>query len=82
MVVGPPGRRPSERSGMGRGNLPEVRDGSGDTRGGPGQVGGTSLTSGTGRGNLPEVLDRGHSGRSGMGRGTLGEFRDGLGEPY
>ena len=49
---------------MGRENLGEVRDGSGEPPGGPGTVGGPSRRSGTGRV---------HYGKSRMGRGTHGE---------
>ena len=41
----------------GRGTLLEVWDGKGDTRGGPGQVGGPSGRSGMGRGTHGEVRD-------------------------
>ena len=45
------------RSGTSRGNFLEVRDGSGEPRGGPGRVEGLSGRSGTGRVNLEEVRD-------------------------
>ena len=50
-----------------RGYLDEVWDGSGDTPGGLGRVGGISVRTGTGRGTLSEVRD---------GSGYLGEVRD------
>ena len=74
---------PAERSGMSRGNLEEVRDGSRDPR-----------WTGTGLGTIPEVRDRlgypwrgpgragGPSGRYGTSRGTLGEVQDGSGYPW
>ena len=43
---------------MGRRTLGEVRDKSGETRGGQGRVGGHLGRSVTGRGTLEEVLDR------------------------
>ena len=49
---------PSGRFGTGRGNHPEVRDGSGDPWGGPGRVGGPFWKSVTGRETQPEVRDR------------------------
>ena len=63
--------------------LGEVRDGSGDPRGGPGRVEGPSGSSGTGRGTLGEVWDgsRDPRGVPEMGRGTLGEVRDGSVDP-
>ena len=42
---------------MGRGNLGEVLDRSGDPRGGPGRDGGPSRRPGTGQGTLEEVRD-------------------------
>ena len=58
----------TDRSGTCWGNTGEVRDGSGDHRGGLGRVAGPSERSG-------QV--GGPSERSGMGRGTIGEVRDG-----
>ena len=46
------GRGPSVRSWTGRGKLPEVGDGLGDSQGGPGRVRGPSGRSGKGRGTL------------------------------
>ena len=40
---------------MGRRSLAEVRDGSGEPRGGPGRVRGPSQLSGMGRGTIGEV---------------------------
>ena len=45
------------RFGTGQGTLEEVQDGSGETRGGQGRVGGPSGRSVTGRGTLEEVRD-------------------------
>ena len=53
---------------MGRGTIGVVRDVLGDQRGGPGQVGGTSLRYGTGRGTLGEVQDGSGDPRRGPGR--------------
>ena len=50
------GGRPSMRFGTGWGTAGEVRDGSGDPRGGPGRVEGPSGRSGTGRRTHGEVL--------------------------
>ena len=58
---------------MGRGTVGEVWDGSGDPRGDPGRVGGTSVRSGTGRGP---------TGRSWMGRGTLRGGPGRVGVPF
>ena len=78
---------------MGWGTLPEVRDRSGETLGGPGRVGGPSRRSGTGRGTLSKVWDRlgdpprglrrarELSRRSGTGRVTLTEVRNRLEDP-
>ena len=57
----------------GQGTRGEVRDGSGDSRRCPGQVGGPSLRSGTGWGTLGEVRDR--------LRHPFGEVRDGSRDP-
>ena len=51
------GRVSYGRSGTGRGTPLEVRDGSGDSRGGPGRVGGPSSRCWTGHGTLGEVMD-------------------------
>ena len=51
------GRETSDRFGTGQGNLGEFRDWSGDTRGGPGRVGGPTGRSRTGRGTLDKVRD-------------------------
>ena len=84
---------------MGQGTLPEVwdrlenppggQDGSVNSFGGPGRVGGPSRWSKMGRGTLPEVRDGSRdplgglervgrsAGRSGMGRETLPEIQNG-----
>ena len=54
------------------GTLGEVRDGSGDPRGGPGQIVGPSGRSRTGQRTLKEVRD---------GSGTLAEVLDGSRDP-
>ena len=81
------------RSGMGCLTLGEVRDGSGDPRGGPGRVEGPSGWYGQGRGTLGEVWDELGEHRGGPGRvgrpsrrfGTGGakieKVRDKLGDP-
>ena len=56
------------RSGTGPMAFPEVRDGSGDPRGGPERVKGPSGRFVMGRGTLGEFRD---------GSGTLGEVRNG-----
>ena len=73
---------------MGRGTFGEIRDGSGDPRGGPVRVGGPSRRSGSDWGTRWEVRDgsgdpRGGPGRvgglsrrSGTGQGTLWEVLD------
>ena len=60
---------PSGKFGTVLGTLREVRDGSGDARGGTGRVGGLSEKSGTGCGTLGEDWE------------TLREVRDGSGDP-
>ena len=62
------GRVSYGRSGTGRGTPLEVRDGSGDSRGGPGRVENPQVGPG---------LVVGLPGRSGTGRGTLPKGRDG-----
>ena len=72
---------PSGRSGMIFWTLREVRDGSGDSRVGPGRVVGPSRRSRTGRRTLVEVRDRSRDpGGSGMIFWTLREVRDGSGD--
>ena len=63
--------RSSGRSGTGRGTLPTVRDGLGDTYGGPGRVGGPTQRFGTDWGTLP---------KDGTGQLNLSDVRDGSGE--
>ena len=74
----------TRRSRRGRGTLGEVRDGSGDTRGGPGRVGRSTRRSVMGRGNYLEVIDGSGDPQKGLrwvggpawrfwtGQGTLG----------
>ena len=81
----------TERPGTGRGTLRQVRDGSRDSRVGPGRVEVPSCRSGMGRGTLrvvrdvlgdpPEGLERvgGPSGRFEMGWGTSGRYGMGRG---
>ena len=83
----------NRKYGKGWGTHEEVWDGSVDTRGGPGRVGGILGRSGTGRETHVEVQDgsgdpRGGpervkrpSGRSEMGRGNLGDVRYGSADP-
>ena len=80
----------SRGSGIGRGTLPEVQNGSGDPLGGLEQVGRPSKMSGMGREVLPGVWDWsrdpfrvlrrvGSSKRSWTGRGSLGRLGTGWG---
>ena len=54
---------------MGWGTIGEVRDGSGDHRGGPGQVGRPTGRFGTGQKTLGEIRDRSEDPRGGPGTG-------------